>query len=608
MGDRDIVAAIIAGDPAGLAAAYDRYAASLHAYCATLLGEPADAADAVQDAFVIAAVKLSGLRDADRLRPWLYAVARNECHRRLRARARQAGLDEAAEAADEYVDISQLAERAELRSLVRAALGGLNPGDREVIELNLRHDLVGADLAEALGVPPNQGYALASRARGQLERSLGALLVARAGRSDCADLSALLAGWDGELTPLLRKRVSRHIEDCAVCGERKRRALSPAMLLTVLPLIPVPAGLRHQILRLVSDDSPEAAGYRAHVAARAGPFGASGFPVQLAPVAVVRGRGRGRPGRHSGPGAAARPASGRAVPGRAVPGRSVPGRAVPGRSVPGRSVVASVGVAAGLFLLGGASVAYLMVSGAARSLDVTSPHVGPVPSSAVATGAAPASSAPGAASPQPAGVQHGPQSGPAAAAAASSQPAAAPDSPPPGSGSATASAPASPPADSSSPPASSPVVPPPVLGVLSETPVTVVLAAGPAGDAAGPATARSGTAQRRQAAVVTWSGTFALTAAGAPVSFSILAPAGLTIQPDSGTVIPGTPVTITVSVGASASVPFLSTLSVGPGGLTVLVEYPPAGTASASPPASAPASSSPPPSDPAVSSPPPAAS
>jgi RNA polymerase sigma factor (sigma-70 family) len=182
MGDRDIVAAIIAGDPVGLAAAYDRYAASLHAYCRTLLGEPADAADAVQDTFVIAAVKLSGLRDADRLRPWLYAVARNECHRRLRARARQADLDEAGEAADDYVDLSEQAERTELRSLVLAAIGGLNPGDREVIELNLRHDLEGPDLAEALGVPPNQGYALASRARGQFERSLGALLVARTGR------------------------------------------------------------------------------------------------------------------------------------------------------------------------------------------------------------------------------------------------------------------------------------------------------------------------------------------------------------------------------------------------------------------------------------------
>ena len=71
MGDRDIVAAIIGGDPAGLAAAYDQYAASLHAYCRTLLGEPADAADAVQDTFVVAAAKASGLRDPDRLRPWL---------------------------------------------------------------------------------------------------------------------------------------------------------------------------------------------------------------------------------------------------------------------------------------------------------------------------------------------------------------------------------------------------------------------------------------------------------------------------------------------------------------------------------------------------------
>ena len=88
MHDREIVAAIVAGNPAGLAAAYDRYAAALHTYCRTLLAEPADAADAVQDTFIVAAAKLDGLRDPDRLRPWLYAVARNECHRRLRAPAR----------------------------------------------------------------------------------------------------------------------------------------------------------------------------------------------------------------------------------------------------------------------------------------------------------------------------------------------------------------------------------------------------------------------------------------------------------------------------------------------------------------------------------------
>src|SRR5215469_17066068 len=80
MRDREIVAAVVAGDPAGLAAAYDSYAAVLYSYCRSLLAEPEDASDAVQDTFVIAAAKLDGLRDPDRLRPWLYAVARNEEH------------------------------------------------------------------------------------------------------------------------------------------------------------------------------------------------------------------------------------------------------------------------------------------------------------------------------------------------------------------------------------------------------------------------------------------------------------------------------------------------------------------------------------------------
>jgi RNA polymerase sigma factor (sigma-70 family) len=295
MHDREIVAAIVAGEPAGLAAAYDAYAAALHAYCRSLLAEPSDAADAVQDTFVVAASKLGGLRDPDRLRPWLYAVARNECHRRLRARARTVDLDEAGEMTDDAAtDVGASAERADLRSLVRAAIAGLNPGEREVIELSLRHDLDGPDLAGVLGVPVNQAHALASRARGQLERSLGVLLVAKSGREDCPELSALLAGWDGQLTVLLRKRVSRHIENCDVCGDRKRRELSPAMLLSALPVIMLPSGLWERVLRLVADRSPEAARYRSHVAHRAEPFGPSGFPVPVAPVARVRGRLRGR--------------------------------------------------------------------------------------------------------------------------------------------------------------------------------------------------------------------------------------------------------------------------------------------------------------------------
>jgi RNA polymerase sigma factor (sigma-70 family) len=283
MQDRQIVAAIVAGRPAGLAAAYDQYAPALHAYCRSLLAEPADAADAVQDTFIIASAKLGGLRDPDRLRPWLYAVARNECRRRLRARASSAPLDEAREMSDDSVDVGAGAERAELRVLVGAALAGLNPGEREIIELNLRHDLDGADLADALGVSRNQAHALASRARSQFETSLGALLVARSGREDCPDLDAILAGWDGQLTVLLRKRVNRHIERCDVCGDRRRRQLSPAMLLSMLPVVMLPAGLRDQLFRLVADVGPAGSAYRARVIRRAEPFDGSGFPKPLDP-------------------------------------------------------------------------------------------------------------------------------------------------------------------------------------------------------------------------------------------------------------------------------------------------------------------------------------
>jgi hypothetical protein len=193
---------------------------------------------------------------------------------------------------DASADVGRAAERAELRNLVRAAIAGLNPGEREVIELSLGHDLEGPDLADALGVPANQAHALASRARGQLERSLGALLVARSGREDCPELNEILASWDGDLTVLMRKRVSRHIEQCDVCGERKRRELSPAMLLGALPVFMLPPGLREQVLRLVSDPRPQAARYREHVAHQAEPFGRSGFPVSVAPLARMRPSGR----------------------------------------------------------------------------------------------------------------------------------------------------------------------------------------------------------------------------------------------------------------------------------------------------------------------------
>jgi len=290
MEDRETVAAVAAGDLGGLADAYDEYAGSLYGYCHWMLGDPDDASDSVQDTFVIAASRLGSLGDPRKLRPWLYAVARNECQLRLdgtepgQAEAEDLDDPQAGQYADPpYADIGTAADQAELREFVRAALDGLNPAEREVIELDLRHDLQGADLAAVLGVPRKQAHDLAARARDRLEEALGALLVARAGRRGCPDLDMLLDGWDGELTPSDRKQIDRHVDQCGSCADRVERMLRPAMEQGMVPLFGPPLELRDEVLQLCTSSSPGALSYRRDVTQRSGPFRPNGFPEPVKP-------------------------------------------------------------------------------------------------------------------------------------------------------------------------------------------------------------------------------------------------------------------------------------------------------------------------------------
>jgi RNA polymerase sigma factor (sigma-70 family) len=291
MHDSEVVAAIVAGDPAGLAEAYDRYAGPLYVFCQAMLREPADAADVVQDTFVIAAPRMSALRDPQRLRPWLYTVARNECLRRLRVRSLQAPLEEAPDVTDEAADVAADVEKAELRALVREALPGVGPAEQEVLDLQLRHGLASSEVASVLGVSRNHAHALMSRARVQLETALGALMVARTGRQDCLELNAMLDGWDGRLTVLVRKRVNRHVERCAICSSRREQQMTPAMLLGVAPVLALPlaaatlpAALRDQVMRAVFGSSPAAVAHRAALGRTPYSFGHHGFPQPLHPL------------------------------------------------------------------------------------------------------------------------------------------------------------------------------------------------------------------------------------------------------------------------------------------------------------------------------------
>ena len=514
MGDSDIVASIVAGDPEGLAAAYDRYSGPLFGYCQSLLRERDDAADAVQDTFVIAASKLGRLRDPERLRAWLFTVARNECLHRLKSRRAAAVLADLPEQPDESVDVGGEAERAESRALIRAAVDGLNDGERDVIN-QVWHGLEIPEVAMALGVSRNHAHSLFSRARDQLEASVAVLVVGRSGRKDCAALDQLLHGWDGRLTAPLRRRVGRHIDRCSVCSDRRRRELRPAALLSVAPgalvgfalaggggpghAVPAPAGLRADVLHLATDHGARAVAYRAAVGHGARSFQLNGFPQpshggHLGPVRIA----------HlplsaiGGTAAATATVVVLAVVPHGHPRAAGVGPATTGAGTPGRTPAAAAsGPTPGTALAG-----RLSAVGARTSRALAG--------SPTATGAA--------ASPRAGGASAPPADGPTATGTPTST------------------------ATTAAPIVSVTVSTPALAGSLSVSPSTVSLSA-------------------------LVGGTLTLTANGGPVTWSISEPTSLlgllTVTPSSGTLAAGQSVTVHLTVSLLTAL--TTTLTVTPG-------------------------------------------
>jgi RNA polymerase sigma factor (sigma-70 family) len=259
--DASLARAAAAGDRPAFAEIYDRYADRLHDFCIGMLRDREAAADCVQDVFVTAATKLVQLREPDRLRSWLYAIARSEALARIRARKREQLSEELPEMPSGEADMATLAARTELADLIKDASGGLSDRDRVVLELAYRQGLDGPELADALGVTPKNANTLVERLRDTIARSLGALLLCRRAKADpgrCPELAAMLDQWDGEFTPLIRKRVARHIDGCEVCEDDRARMVSPAALLGASPVvIPAPAWLREQTLDRAVADVPE---------------------------------------------------------------------------------------------------------------------------------------------------------------------------------------------------------------------------------------------------------------------------------------------------------------------------------------------------------------
>ena len=263
--DSVLVARVLGGDRTAFATVYDRYADRLYDFAHSMLRNPEDASDAVADAFIKFAERLPQLREPERLRPWLYAIVRTECLRRLKSRSRIAfgGDEPLIDMPDTAAAPDEAVETAALRQLVWDAAAGLGERDRALLDLHLRQGLDGAELGDAMGVSASNAYVMMNRVRSQMERSLGALLIAKTGRDDCSDLDSSLTDWDGSFSPLVRKRVARHVDNCPKCTLRRAAMVSPLSLFAGVSAFAAPSGLRERVLnnftlppQLVVDQSP----------------------------------------------------------------------------------------------------------------------------------------------------------------------------------------------------------------------------------------------------------------------------------------------------------------------------------------------------------------
>ena len=213
-GEPELVRAGAAGDPAALAALWDAYGARVFAFCQRVLGRADAAADAAQDAFLLAHAQLGSLaRAGDSYGAAVFQAARTTSYDLL-ARDRAAG---------------GAARRGTAPSL-SAAAARLRPQQRAALALSGLERLPYAEIAAVLGIGAEAVGALLARARLRLHDELrGTALAAAAVRSpDCEDVIPLLAAAsDGELRPADAGWADPHIQSCPTCP-RTRRAMEEA--------------------------------------------------------------------------------------------------------------------------------------------------------------------------------------------------------------------------------------------------------------------------------------------------------------------------------------------------------------------------------------------
>ena len=143
------VADAAAGDRDALARIVGAHHDDMARICFVICGDQDQAQDAVQAAWPVAWRKLDTLRDPERLRPWLMAVAANEARQILRRRQRRQVVEiDVADISSERLDPAASSALLDLA----AALRRLAPDDRALLALRYVAGFDASEIATALGM------------------------------------------------------------------------------------------------------------------------------------------------------------------------------------------------------------------------------------------------------------------------------------------------------------------------------------------------------------------------------------------------------------------------------------------------------------------------
>jgi RNA polymerase sigma factor (sigma-70 family) len=339
--DANLVAAAQAGDRQALDQLVTAHLPLVYTIVRRALSDHADVDDVVQDTMVRALRQLRNLHSPESFRPWLAAIAvrrvSTHLHRRGMAVQRLRPLDEILgtpdlEAAFENLTVLQVELSDQRRQVVEAGRW-LDPDDRSLLSLwwlEVAGELTRAQLAEALGVSVAHAGVRVQRMRDQLEVSRGVVAALRA-QPRCGDLELVTSHWDGQPSPLWRKRIARHVRSCARCSRAGEGRIPAERLLGGFALLVVPVALAAGVLGKISLAAAAGAASTAALAGAAGSAGAAGGAAS-AKVGLVQQLVHA---------AAAHPAAAFVAAGALVAGAAVTTAYVQPSAPPARTVVAA---------------------------------------------------------------------------------------------------------------------------------------------------------------------------------------------------------------------------------------------------------------------------